>query len=80
MNSSPARVAEVFREAVRNNAAAIAVAHNHPSGDPTPSSDDVALTTAVVEAGELLDVDVLDHVVFGHGRYVSMRERHLGFE
>ena len=80
VNSSPARVAEVFRKAVRNNAAAIAVAHNHPSGDPTPSSDDVALTTAVVEAGELLDVDVLDHVVFGHGRYVSMRERHLGFE
>jgi DNA repair protein RadC len=80
VNSSPARVAEVFREAVRHNAAAIALAHNHPSGDPAPSSDDVALTTAVVEAGELLDVDVLDHVVFGHGRYVSMRERHLGFE
>ena len=80
VDSSPARVAEVFREAVRHNAAAIAVAHNHPSGDPTPSSDDVALTTAVVEASELLDIDVLDHVVFGHGRYVSMRERHLGFE
>ena len=80
VNSSPARVAEMFREAVRHNAAAIAVVHIHPSGDPTPSSDDVALTTAVVQAGELLDVDVLDHVVFGHGRYVSMRERHLGFD
>jgi len=80
INASPARVAEVFREAVRRNAFAIALAHNHPSGDPAPSSDDVAFTAAVVEAGELLDVRVLDHLVFGHGRYVSMRERQLGFE
>ncbi len=80
VNSAPARVAEVFREAVRQNAAAIAVAHNHPSGDPAPSSDDVAFTAALVEAGALLDIDVLDHVVFGHGRYVSLREQQLGFE
>ena len=80
VNSAPARVAEVFREAVRHNASAIAVAHNHPSGDPTPSGDDVALTSALVEAGALLDVEVLDHLVFGHGRYVSMREQRLGFE
>ena len=80
VNSTPARIVEVFREAVRRNAFAIAVAHNHPSGDPAPSSDDVAFTEAIVEAGDLLDVEVLDHVVFGHGRYVSMRERKLGFD
>ena len=79
VNAAPARVAEVFREAIRRNASAIALAHNHPSGDPAPSSDDVAFTAAVVEAGELLDVKLLDHLVFGHGRYVSMRERELGF-
>jgi len=80
VNSAPARISELFREAVRRNASAIAVAHNHPSGDPAPSSDDIALTEALVEAGTLLDIDVLDHVVFGHGRYVSMREQHLGFD
>ncbi|MEZ4501844.1 MAG: DNA repair protein RadC [Dehalococcoidia bacterium] len=79
VNSAPVRVAEVFREAVRRNATAIAVAHNHPSGDPAPSRDDVRLTESLVEAGRLLDVELLDHVVFGHGRYVSMREQHLGF-
>ena len=80
LNSAPARVAEVFREAVRRNAAAIAVAHNHPSGDPAPSSDDIAFTSALVEAGALLDINVLDHIVFGHGRYVSLREQGLGFD
>lgn len=80
LNSAPARIAEVFREAVRQNAAAIAVAHNHPSGDPTPSRDDITFTEAVVETGRLLDIEVLDHMVFGHGRYVSLRECRLGFE
>lgn len=79
VNAAPGRVAEVFREAVRMNATAIAVAHNHPSGDPAPSRDDVDFTSAVVAAGELLDISVLDHVVFGRDRYVSMRERRLGF-
>jgi DNA repair protein RadC len=79
LNSAPARVAEVFREAVRQNAAEIAVAHNHPSGDPAPSADDIRFTEAIVEAGALIEVDVLDHLVFGHGRYVSMREQRLGF-
>jgi DNA repair protein RadC len=55
------------------------VVHNHPSGDPTPSPEDVAVTRQLVEAGKLLDVDVLDHLVFGHGRWVSLRERQLGF-
>ena len=79
VRESTVRVAELFREAVRRNAAAVAVAHNHPSGDPEPSAADIEMTRALVAAGELLDVAVLDHVVFGRGRYVSMRERRLGF-
>lgn len=80
VNSAQARVAEVFREAVRHNATAIAVAHNHPSGDPTPSADDIALTEALREASVLMQVELLDHVVFGRGRFVSMRELRLGFD
>jgi DNA repair protein RadC len=69
VNQATARVAELFREAVRRNASAVAVAHNHPSGDPAPSAADVEMTRALVEAGELLEIEVLDHVVFGRGRY-----------
>jgi DNA repair protein RadC len=79
LNSSQVRVGELFKNALRRNAAAIIVVHNHPSGDPTPSPDDVALTRAVVEAGHLLDVEVLDHLVIGRGRWVSLKERKLGF-
>ena len=64
---------------MRINSAAIIVVHNHPSGDPTPSPEDVLVTRQIVEAGKLLDVEVLDHLVIGHGRFVSMRERGLGF-
>ncbi len=78
-NTAGGRVAEMFREVIRQNGTAIALAHNHPSGDPAPSRSDIEFTSAVVEAGALLDVRVLDHVVIGHGRYVSMRERQLGF-
>jgi DNA repair protein RadC len=55
------------------------VAHNHPSGDPSPSPDDVSVTRAIVQAGKLLSVDVLDHIVIGQGRWVSLKERGLGF-
>ncbi len=79
INSAPVRVAEVFREAVRLNAAAVAVAHNHPSGDPAPSSDDVEMTRALEAGGDLLGIRVLDHVVIGHGRWISMRQSRLGF-
>ncbi|MEX2162016.1 MAG: DNA repair protein RadC [Anaerolineales bacterium] len=79
LNAAGVRVAEVFRDAIRKNAAALILVHNHPSGDPTPSPDDVALTKAVREAGLLLDIEVLDHLVIGQGRYVSMKERKLGF-
>jgi DNA repair protein RadC len=79
LNSSQVRVGELFKTAIRTNAAAIIVAHNHPSGDPTPSPDDVAVTRAIIQAGKLLDVEVLDHLVIGMGRFVSMKERGLGF-
>ena len=79
LNSAHIRVGEIFTPAVRRNAAAIIVAHNHPSGDPTPSPDDVAVTRAIVQAGKLLDIEVLDHLVIGQGRFVSLKERGLGF-
>ena len=79
VNSSQVRVGELFKEAVRTNASAIIVTHNHPSGDPTPSPDDVAVTRAIVQAGKLLDIDVLDHLVIGNGKWVSLKERGLGF-
>jgi DNA repair protein RadC len=73
------RPGEVFREPIRNNAAAIIVAHNHPSGDPTPSSEDVRLTHELVQLGKQLDIDVIDHLVIGRGRWTSMRSKGLGF-
>lgn len=79
VNTSQVRVGEVFKSAIRRNATAVIVVHNHPSGDPTPSPDDVAVTRALVDAGRLLEVEVLDHLVIGRGRYVSMKERGLGF-
>ena len=79
VNSSQVRVGELFKEAVRKNASALVIIHNHPSGDPTPSPDDVAVTRAIVQAGKLLDVEVLDHLVIGQGKWVSLKERGLGF-
>lgn len=82
LTSSIVRPAEVFKEAIRENAASIIVVHNHPSGDPTPSQDDARVTREIVAAGKVLDIDVLDHLVIGdqsHG-WVSLRERKLGFD
>ncbi len=79
LNSSQVRVGELFKAAVRRNAAAIIVAHNHPSGDPSPSAEDIALTRGVIQAGKLLDVEVLDHLVIGRGKFISLKERKLGF-
>jgi DNA repair protein RadC len=79
VHSAQVRVGEVFKEAVARMASAIIVVHSHPSGDPTPSPDDVAVTRAIVQAGKLLDIDTLDHLVIGHGRWVSLKERGLGF-
>ncbi|MFC1926266.1 DNA repair protein RadC [Chloroflexota bacterium] len=80
VNSSLIRVSEIFRDAVRENCPALVVVHNHPSGDPTPSPEDVKVTEQIVEAGKLLDIDVLDHLIFGEQRYVSLKERGLGFK
>jgi DNA repair protein RadC len=80
VNSSIIRTAELFREPIRRNCAAIIVVHNHPSGDATPSPEDVRVTEQVVEAGKLLDIDVLDHLIIGQQRYVSLKERGLGFK
>ena len=79
INACHVRVGEVFREAVRRNATALILAHNHPSGAVEPSPEDVALTREVVQAGKLLDVEVLDHLVVSAGAYTSLRERGLGW-
>jgi len=79
LNTSLIRVGELFREAIRYNCASVIVAHNHPSGDPTPSPEDVAVTRQIAAAGKLLDVDVLDHLIIGRQRFVSLKERGLGF-
>lgn len=79
LNTSLIRVGEIFKEAVKRNSAALIVVHNHPSGDPTPSPEDVLVTREIVSAGNLLGVEVLDHLVIGQGRFVSLRERGLGF-
>lgn len=80
LNTSLIRVGEVFRDAVKANAAGIIVAHNHPSLDFSPSPEDVAVTRAMVEAGKLLDISLLDHLVFGGERFTSLKERGLGFD
>ena len=79
LNTSLIRVGEVFREAIRANCNSLIVVHNHPSGDPSPSPEDVAVTKQMVEAGKLLDVEVLDHLIIGGHRFVSLKERGLGF-
>ena len=80
LNTSLIRVGELFRDAIRANSASLIVLHNHPSGDPTPSPEDVAVTRQIVDAGKLLDVEVLDHLVIGRQRFVSLKERGLGFD
>jgi DNA repair protein RadC len=70
---SSVRVGEVFRDAVRRQSAAIVVVHNHPSGDPTPSADDLRITAELAEAGRLLDIELLDHIVIGAEGWVSLR-------
>jgi DNA repair protein RadC len=79
LNSNVVRVGEIFRPALRANSAAIIVAHNHPSGDVTPSPEDIAITRAFVEAGKMLDVELLDHIIIGPNTYMSLKEKGLGF-
>jgi DNA repair protein RadC len=79
LNAASVEAREVFREAIRRAAHAVVLVHNHPSGNPEPSPDDARLTAVLRQAGALLGVAVLDHVVVGDGRFVSLRERGLGF-
>jgi DNA repair protein RadC len=75
LSSSPVHPREVFKEAIKMSSAGLILAHNHPSGDPSPSQDDILLTTRLREAGEILGIQVIDHVIFGDNRYVSLKER-----
>ena len=82
LDQTTTRMAELFREAVRHQAKSIIMVHNHPSGDPSPSSEDVQLTREVRHAGEFLQIDLLDHIVIGRGGrkpWRSLRELGLGF-
>ena len=79
LNSSPVRVCELFRPAIQRNCASVILSHNHPSGDPSPSPEDVNLTRLTVQAGKLLDIAVLDHLVIGQSCWVSLKEKGLGF-
>jgi len=77
LNASLVHPREVFREAIKRSSASIICAHNHPSGDPAPSPEDIALTRRLREAGELVGIEVLDHLIIGDGKYVSLKERGL---
>jgi len=77
LNASIVHPRELFQRAILANCASLILAHNHPSGDPVPSPEDIALTRKLIEAGLLLDIPVLDHIVLGYGRFVSFKERGL---
>jgi len=79
-NTTYIRVAEVLKPAIRQGAVAMILVHNHPSGDPTPSPEDVAVTKQIVAAAKLVDIQVLDHIIIGQGRWTSLKERQLGFD
>jgi len=79
VNSSQVRICEVFRQAILENAPAVLVVHNHPSGDTTPSPEDAAVTRAIFQASKLLDIDLLDHIIVSQGQHCSLKERGLGF-
>ncbi len=80
VNSSVVRVGEILRPATIAQAPALIVVHNHPSGDPSPSPEDISVTRTIVQAGRLLNIDVLDHLIIGHNRFVSLKERGYGFD
>ncbi|MCX7781065.1 MAG: DNA repair protein RadC [Negativicutes bacterium] len=75
LNASVVHPRELFREAINHSAASVILVHNHPSGDPTPSQEDILLTRRLIDAGQLLDIAVLDHVIIGDGKYVSLKEK-----
>lgn len=79
VHTAVVRIGELFREALRQNAPSLILVHNHPSGDPAPSAEDIAMTKQAIEAGALLDVDVLDHIILAQGRFESMKRLQLAF-
>jgi DNA repair protein RadC len=79
LNTSVLRVSEIFREAITRNSPAVILVHNHPSGDPSPSPEDIELTRTLIAAGNLLDIQVFDHLIIGQSRWVSLKEMRLGF-
>ncbi len=80
LNASVVRVAEIFREAISRNSAAIILVHNHPAGDAQPSPEDIELTRALIAAGQLLDIQFLDHLIIGSSGWVSLKTLRLGFQ
>jgi len=80
LNTSIIRIAEVLEIPMRRNAAGFIISHNHPSGDPSPSPEDIALTRRLSSAARVMELELLDHLIIGHNRYISLRERNLGFE
>ncbi|MCL6591166.1 MAG: DNA repair protein RadC [Firmicutes bacterium] len=74
LGSSPVHPREVFKEAIKISSAGLVLTHNHPSGDPSPSQDDILLTTRLREAGEILGIAIVDHIIFGENKYISLRE------
>lgn len=79
VNTTMIRISELFREAIRRQCPSIIIVHNHPSGSPDPSPEDVMVTRQAVEAGKLLDIEVMDHIILGFNRFVSLKERGMGF-
>ncbi len=75
LNSSIVHPREVFKEAIRRSSAAIILYHNHPSGIPDPSKDDIEITKRLIDSGELLGINVLDHIIIGDNNFVSMKEK-----
>lgn len=74
LNQSVAHPREIFKGAVRVSAARVIVVHNHPSGNPRPSQQDLAFTRRLIDCGKLMGIELLDHLIIGHGRYLSLRE------
>lgn len=77
LNSSVVHPREVYKGALLSNAAAIIILHNHPSGDPTPSAEDITVTKRLIDAGNILGIELLDHLIFGESGFISLKEREL---
>jgi DNA repair protein RadC len=77
LNSSVVHPRELYKMVIRHNGAAVIVAHNHPSGDPTPSTEDIILTKRLIRAGRILGIELLDHIILGDGHFVSLKKKKL---